>query len=208
MAEDLLSLVGVVGRGAIIMFALGGGACVLPLGIPPIKGELGVGGRTGAEPSARVGHGALGVHLASGTRTANPMMDLGVGWVFQREGNSGPSTSHGAYIDAARFVSRGAATRTAVGGRAELLWMSAGMGIAAKLRVDHELFWAGDGPFALSDRCGSAFGTYGGTAALGVFSEVGVMRMPDGVSAWTATAGVSFRLPGAVGVMIGIPYCN
>jgi len=186
------------------------GACVMPFATPPIKAEVGAASnRTGEAPSASLIQVAVGSHLASGTHSRNQPYDLGIGWVFQHDFTTeGPSTTNGLYLDGAMFIDRRSSSRTSAGVRSELLWMPGGLAVAAKLRIDHELFRPVSSPFSSHDHCGSASGHQYGTAAIGLFTEAGAVRTPEGVTAFTATAGLTFRLPSAMGVWIGIPYCK
>ncbi|MBA3453096.1 MAG: hypothetical protein H0T42_08385 [Deltaproteobacteria bacterium] len=188
------------------MIALLGTGCVIPFVTPPLRAEVGAttqaGGQDSAPPSIHV---AAGAHLASALRRRDQPFDLGIGWVF--EGNN-QSSGNGGYVEAAYFVDRGVRTRTAAGVRSEILWTSMGRVVANKLRIDHELFTTGRGEFKTKERCGGATGLYSGATAIGVFVEAGHAWRPGDGFAFVATAGVSLRLPGTVGVMVGIPFCN
>jgi hypothetical protein len=85
-----------------------------------------------------------------------------------------------------------------------------GHGAAAKLRIDTELFKSGVSDFDSDDKCGNSSGRHYGTTAIGVFVEAGRTWAPEmsGGNAWVATAGLTIRLPSAVGVWIGIPWCK
>ena len=183
--------------------ALASSGCILPYAIPPLRGEIGGTTLSQRDPALHV---AGGTHLASGTRRRNQPFDVGAGGFFDWS-EHGDSTK-GAYVDTAVFVERSPRTRTSVGVRGELRWNPAGRGAGAKLRVDHEMFGATSKDYSGSDRCGFVAGTAYGTGALGVFAEAGHVWMPNDESAWTATAGVTMRIPSTVGLLVGIPGCK
>nr|MBA3820353.1 hypothetical protein [Deltaproteobacteria bacterium] len=151
-------------------------------------------------------HAAVGTHVASGTRRRDQPYDLGLGWTFEQ---TTLTTSHGIYADAAAFIDRTRRTRTSDGGRGELRTMTLGYAVAAKLRIDTELYTPAKQSFTDSDHCGVMAGSYGGTTAVGLFAEAGRVwsTEPDG-DAWVATAGVAVRIPSALGVYVGIPGCK
>jgi hypothetical protein len=180
------------------------GGCIVPYAIPPLKGE--VGGMTTVGRHDPALHVAGGAHLASATQSHHQRFDVGVGG-FGDWPEVGP-TQKGAYVDGSVFVDRSARTRTSLGFRGEVRWADAGAGTGAKLRIDHELYGTGMKDYTSSDHCGTATGTWFGTAAVGLFAEAGRVWMPDSASAWTATAGLSLRLPGSAGIYLGIPGCK
>lgn len=183
--------------------------CVIPFATPPLKGEIGGATRVGreSERGSSALHAAVGTHLASGTMTGRQRFDVGGGWTFEKAKDR---MSNGVYLDGALFVDRGRRARTSVGARGEVRWLDEGRAAAAKLRIDSELFGAGASDFDGHDKCGSSSGTHYGTRAIGVFVEAGRVWGPEmaGGDAWVATAGVSVRLPSAVGVWVGIPWCK
>ena len=190
----------VLGLAAVIVTGAG---CVIPFVIPPLRGEVGAASQlAGKEPTSL--QIAAGAHLASGTQRDDQRFDIGAGYI---RAQSADTTAQGIYVDGALFVSRSRRVRTAAGARGELLWMPMGTALAAKLRLDHELFGTGQSDFQSHDRCGVASGKHIGTAALGLFAEAGPTWLPGGDTAWTASAGITLRLPTAVGVWVGIPGC-
>jgi len=190
---------------AVVALASG---CIMPFATPPLRGELGRSSRLGHEGD-RGGaalHGAVGAHLASATTRGDQAFDVGVGWLVE---HTPDQTSHGAYLDGAVFVERGRRARTSAGVRGELRSLVEGTAVAAKLRLDTELYGGGHADFRSDDRCASAAGTFYGTTAIGLFVEAG-REWSTGMTeaAWVASAGVSIRLPSTVGIAIGIPYCR
>ena len=198
--------------------------CIIPFATPPIKGEIGGATRASwpaAEPksatrldgdemktaSSSALHASAGSHLASATLTNRQRFDVGAGWTMERTKDS---MSNGVYLDTAWFIDRGGYARTSIGARGEFRWIDGGHGAAAKLRIDTELFKAGQSDFESDTKCGSSSGQHIGTTAIGVFVEAGRAWAPEmsGGNAWVATAGVTIRLPSSVGVWIGIPWCD
>lgn len=181
----------------------------MPFATPPVRGELGQSSRLG-QADARGGgdalHGAVGAHLASATTRRDQPFDLGAGWLFERTADE---VSHGAYVDGAVFLERAGRSRTSAGARGELRALVDGSAVAAKLRLDTELYGGGHDDFTSEDRCASWAGTYHGTAAVGLYVEAG-REWSTGMAgnAWVASAGVTLRLPSTVGIAIGIPYCR
>jgi hypothetical protein len=203
----------------VLMFASG---CVLPFMIPPMKAEIGGGTRTASTATTNAAsgdemepvhatsslHAAVGAHLASGTLSGRQPFDVGAGWTFE---TTRDQTSHGLYLDMAHFIERSGRWRTSVGGRGELRWLADGeKGGAALLRIDTEVFSAGEKPLSGRDRCGAAAGTAYGTSAFGFFVQAGRAWAPEvsGGAGWVATAGISVRTPLAAGVYVGVPGCK
>lgn len=166
------------------------------------QGEL----RTGVRMSA-------GAHLASGTLNTAQEYDVGVGYIYESveaggrdigdsatELGTGAQISHGGYLSVARLVSNQLREnhRTWLEVRAEYLRSSeAGsrdsVGILA--RATWEIFGAGEGGGGFSDDCGGAAGYAIGTTALGLYIEGGPRRSFGNKGSFSATAGVSVRLP-------------
>ena len=183
--------------------ALCGSGCIIPFATPPLRGEVGAASVIGQSSPSSL-HVAVGAHLASGTRRRDQPFDLGLGWIF--EANEHTSAS-GGYVDGALFIDRTRRTRTSAGARSELRFTPEGPALAAKLRLDYELYGATTGTFLEDTDCGSMSGRHYGTGAIGLFAETGHVWLPDG-NAWVATAGVTLRLPSAIGVWVGIPWCD
>jgi hypothetical protein len=192
--------------------------CIIPFATPPIKGEIGGATRVGRATrldgdemrtaSSSALHASVGAHVASATLSNKQRFDVGTGWTMERTKDA---MSNGVYLDTSWFIDRGGHARTSIGARGEFRWLDDGAkGAAAKLRIDTELFKAGTSDFESDTKCGSTAGQHIGTTAIGVFVEAGRAWAPEmsGGDAWVATAGVTVRLPSAVGVWIGIPWCK
>jgi len=197
----------------LLLFATG---CIIPFATPPLKGEIGGGTRIGRatrlddnemRSSDSSLHAAVGSHVASGTLTGRQKFDVGAGWTMEKTKDS---MSNGVYLDTSWFIDKASISRTSIGARGEFRWLDEGKAAAAKLRIDSELYTAGESDFDSESKCGSSSGTHYGTTAIGVFVEAGRVWAPEmsGGNAWIATAGVTVRLPSSVGVWIGIPWCK
>ncbi len=184
--------------------ALACSGCVVPYALPPLKGELGGSTMTGARPMFHAGGGA---HIASGVLQKQQRFDVGAGG-FADWDEDGLTTTAG-YVDAAMFFDRSDHVRTSLGARGEVRWNADGsQGYGAKLRVEHEVFKPTNRGYSGVDRCAAVTGGAYGTGGVGMFAESGVVTSdPDGTIAWTATAGVTMRIPATVGVIFGIPGC-
>ncbi len=187
----------------LVLVLLCASGCIIPYATPPIRAEIGAVSSVRRHETGL--HVAGGAHLASGTISHAQKIDIGVGG-FGDWSETGP-TQKGGYVDGAMFIDHGENTRTSVGVRGELRWAN-GMGSGAKVRIDHEMYGTGTKSFTGDDHCGATSGTWRGTTAIGVFAEAGHVWMPDDASAWTATAGLTLRIPGSAGVYIGIPGCK
>lgn len=175
----------------------------MPYGIPPLRGEAG--GATFVGQHTPALHLAGGSAIASGRTSHDQAFDVGAGGFV--DVTAAGANVRGIYVDTSLFIDHGEVSRTSVGVRGELRFANGEGGAGAKLRIDHELFRTITGSFSGDDRCGFTTGNYYGAAAIGFYSEAGRVWQPDGVAAWTATAGLSFRLPAVLGVSIGIPGC-
>lgn len=184
-------------------------ACVIPYAIPPLKAELGGGSVAGHKP---VVHAGGGTHLASAVLDREMPVDVGVGGFIESD-ELGIQTTAG-YAEASLFVDRSGSARTSVGVRGELRYSpEQAMGprirhFGAKLRVERELFKATSRGYSGSDHCGAIGGAAHGTGGVGVFAEAGSVMLPDQRAAFTATAGVTLRVPSTVGLFFGIPGCK
>lgn len=187
----------------LILVAAMTSGCVVPFAIPPLRGEVGGTALVGQAPAIHVAGGAA---LASASLRRDQGFDVGAGGFIDAEEHA--TLARGAYVDTAMFIDRGERTRTSLGVRGELRFAGGAVGPGAKLRIDHEFYGAAKRGFTANDHCGAATGTYHGTAAIGVYSEVGRIWQPDGMSTWTASAGISMRIPATIGVWIGIPGCK
>ena len=187
---------------ASLVLALGG--CIIPFGLPPLRGE--VGGTTAVGGGGRALHAGGGVNLAGAMLRRDQRFDVGAGMfvdVTEAEVND-----KGAYLDFAAFVDRSRRTRTAIASRGELRWAGGDLGAGAKLRVERELFASGVRKFTTNGRCGTSSGVHAGTTGVAIYVEGGRVWHPQAPGAWTATAGLAVRLPASVGVFVGIPWCK
>ncbi len=183
-------------------------ACFIPYAIPPLKAEVGAAAVAG-KPLFHAGGGA---HLASGVRDRDQAFDIGVGG-FVESNDLGVQTTAG-YADAAVFLDRSGGARTSIGLRGELRYTSPepmaprARLFGAKLRVERELFKGAHTNYGFKDRCGAIGGAVHGTGGIGVFAEAGSVMLPDQRSAFTATAGLTLRVPSTAGVAVVIPGCR
>jgi hypothetical protein len=200
-------------------------ACVIPYALPPLKGELGASAISG---QGATGHAGGGTYVASGTLNKDQKFDLGAG-AFVDWDEGGVKTKAG-YVDAAVFVERSHTTRTSVGVRGEMQWAvvpeaavtsrpfatmetpstsTPAPALAVKLRVEHEVFGVMHKGYAGSDKCAAVAGAAHGAGGVGLFAEAGrTVNLPGDRSAWSATAGVTLRIPSTIGVFLGIPGCR
>jgi len=171
-------------------------------GLPPSRTEV---GRTWSEagPRTRV---AFGAHLGSAIPLARTRLELGAGLLYDSatEDAMTPAPSrHGGYVDVGVVPLRSSFARMIVGARGEEYWSGdAGNGYAVKLRVDLELVGHEAGDFSEADGCSAIAGTGYGNVGLGAYAEAG-RAFGDDPSGWSATVGMTVRLPAFVGVAIG-----
>lgn len=191
--------------------ALGAAGCIAGA-LPPTRSDIGT---TMQQPKGELRTGvrmSAGAHLASGTLNAAQKYDVGVGYVYESVEAGGrdigdaathgtaPQTSHGAYLSAARLVSNQLREnhRTWLELRVEFLRSSeagAQDSVGVLARGTWEIFGAGEGGGGFSDNCGGGAGYAVGTTALGLYIEGGPRRTFENKGSFSATAGVSVRLP-------------
>ncbi len=181
--------------------------CV-PYALPPLKAELGGATLTGQKPALHAGGGA---HLASGVLDKQQAFDVGVGGFIEVDEDSGNTAA--AYVDTAVFVERDHQTRTSLGVRGEVRWTADAEGVqrrgyGAKLRVEREMFGTTNKGYSESARCGAFAGAARGTGGIGVFAEAGPVWMPEQRTAFSATAGITLRVPSTIGIIVAIPGCR
>ncbi len=165
-------------------------------------------------------HGAAGLHWASMSSNPRTPVDVGLGWVVERQpGEEGPApadgvarttttapppggtmtqvndgvTTHGPYVEIARRISGSRHQRTFVGGRAEWLFRDDGTGSKSGVGLTARISQELFATTRERGRSGAASGAF----ALGLFLELGHRRIDD-FSEDTIVAGLSFRLPAAV----------
>jgi hypothetical protein len=143
--------------------------------------------------------GAIGIHWAS-LSPRPTKFDVGIG-VFgginiaeqmSTTDDSNGLAYGGAYLEGARVLSANGWGRTWASARGEYLASSAfggetdkGVGVSGRLSA--ELFASGVG---IEPR-----GLFLGTYAVGVYVEAGARQMTEGVNAFQATVGLTFRTP-------------
>lgn len=194
---------------ATISLCLAASACVIPYALPPLKAEAGATSITGEKPMFHAGGGA---HLASGTLNRAQAFDVGVGGFVETSEDGLHTTA--AYADAAVFIERGHTARTSVGARGELRYTPEDLdgnrrrGLGAKLRIEREFFGPTHAGYSGADKCAAVGGGAHGMAGIGVFAEAGTVSMPDQKAAFTATAGITLRVPSTIGIIVAIPGCK
>jgi len=193
--------------------------CPFGAALPPSRTEVG-------QAFTTVNGGALapnfhlktGAHMAGASLNPRFPVDVGAGYLLesvQRDGPPGRGWVHGAYLEATLPLREiGPRSRGFWGGRAELLWDSAGpatqtrLGAGVAARIGVEWFTLGEGTSPFHSRCAAGVVYHRGATALGFFAEGGYQWLPEGRGAMIATAGISVRLPFMAMIGIGIPYCK
>src|SRR5688572_22521879 len=89
---------------------IAGAGCVIPFILPPVRSEVGAATQIGPDAPASL-QVAVGTHLASGTRRDDQPFDVGAGYLLA---HGADASSHGIYLDGAKFIERTRRTRTAV----------------------------------------------------------------------------------------------
>lgn len=143
--------------------------------------------------------GAIGVHWASlSPRPTDTDVGIGVfGAALGAPQDPQMTTSNtsvlygGAYLELAHTLSKGNWWRTWASGRGEYVASSVfgteHTGFGASARLSAELYASGVG---IEPR-----GVFLGTYAVGLYAEAGLRDLAPGVSAFQATAGLTFRTP-------------
>ncbi len=204
-----LLFVAAVHRLLAISLGLAASGCVIPYALPPLKAEAGGATITGEKP---LFHAGAGTHLASGVLNRAQTFDVGAGG-FVETTEDGLHT-RAAYADASVFIDKSHSARTSVGIRGELRWSPARTdaplerGFGAKLRIEREYFRSTHAGYSGSDSCAAIGGAAHGTGGIGVFAEAGSVMMPDQQAAFTATAGLTIRVPSTIGIFVGVPGCK
>lgn len=182
--------------------------CVIPYAVPPLKVEAGGATTSGQKPTFHAGGGA---HLASGILDKQQSFDVGIGG-FVENSEAGNQTVAG-YAETSVFIEKGANARTSIGARGELRWTPENLdgvrqrGLGAKLRIEREFFGTTSKGYSGADKCVALGGAAHGIGGIGVFAEAGSVMMPDHKPAFTATAGLTLRVPSTIGIIVGIPGC-
>ncbi len=196
-------------RLVLVGIVAGATGCIVPFAIPPLKADLGA-----ATPVAHVNapteparsgvamHVAVGVSAASGSPNTDLPFDVGAGALVETSGEG--AMVKGGYAEGAMFVLRNGPKRLSVGGRVEVRDTALGLVMATKARIEAEVVVPGSGSFEGHDRTAIAAGVYHGSPGIGLYAEAGPAWTPEG-AAFVASAGVSVRIPSALGVYIGMP---
>ncbi len=181
-----------------ILSCLALSACAFAL--PPSRVEV---GRT-ARPDHNGTQIAVGGSVGSMLPATKSRFELGLGIISRSSEEASTETSkRGVYVDIGYAVLNSEHARMLVGFRGEHFG-GAGEIQAAKLRVDAEVLANIASGGAGGGGCGGGFGGVVGNFGLGVFAEAGRvfgnhMLDPDGIG-WTASAGITVRLPFMGGV--------
>jgi hypothetical protein len=157
---------------------------------------------------------STGAHWASAANSADEDYDVGAGYVYERVENpggditskhvssddDGASVSQGAYLAVERVLHRDKRNkqRTWLGMRGEYLHASeedGGPSLNALARLNWEVFGQVEGAGSTDTNCGAAVGFAYGTMGLGFYAEAGARRSLEGVASFSATLGLSVRLP-------------
>lgn len=165
----------------------------------PLKIDLGASTASTERGMAPGVSGAIGIHWASlSPRPTNFDIGLGVfGGIHVADKMDANDTENGlayggAYLEGARMLSTNGWGRTWASMRGEYLGSSAfgngsSTGVGVSGRLSAELFASGVG---IEPR-----GLFLGTYAVGVYAEAGARQMVEGVNAFQATVGLTFRTP-------------
>lgn len=192
----------------LVLFVVVSSGCILAL--PPTRTELGAAWSGRSATRTRF---ATGAHLASAK--TNVPVDVGVGLLYESEAKddgrmNGVDSTTGQYLDVSYAVVNKPFARVFAGVRGERLRRSGEELLATKARIDAELFATSSGEFAEQDSCSAAVGGWSGRTGLGVYAEAGRTWAPTGTpqndSAWTATVGLTARMPAFGAIVIG--FCK
>jgi hypothetical protein len=165
----------------------------------PLKIDLGASTASTERGMAPGVAGAIGIHWASlSPRPTNFDVGIGVfGGLHVADKMTTDDTENGlayggAYLEGARMLSSNGWGRTWASMRGEYLSSSAfgngsSTGVGVSGRLSAELFASGVG---IEPR-----GLFLGTYAVGVYAEAGARQMVEGVNAFQATVGLTFRTP-------------
>ena len=182
-------------RNAIVACYLAMSGCAFAL--PPTRTEV---GRT-ARPDYNGTQVAVGASVASALPATKSRFELGGGIIARSREEAGQTAlpwQKGAFIDLGYAVLNSTNARVIVGARGEHFG-GAGDIQVAKLRIDAEVLTHVTAGGASASSCGGGIGGATGNVGLGLFAEAGRVfgdRMDDPRAlGWTASAGVSVRLP-------------
>lgn len=165
----------------------------------PLKVDIGASGANTDRGFAPGISAAVGIHWASlSPRPTDTDVGLGVfGAILAAPKDTAVMDDKngvfygGAYLEAGHTLSHGSWWRTWATGRGEYLASSAfgedRVGFGAAGRLSAEIYVSGAG---IAPR-----GLFLGTYAIGVYAEAGARQVPQGVGAFQASAGLTFRTP-------------
>jgi hypothetical protein len=169
-------------------------ACVIPLGAPPIRAEVGRGwNRDGAMDRM-----AIGAHLGSMMPAKELPIEAGLGMTVEKSTAEMSTRALGAYVDLGAVLRKTDHTRFIAGARYEHS-ESGVTSDTAKLRVDLELLGHVETSSSDLGECGGSTGGVRGNFGAGLYAEAGHQWFGDRSDGWAATVGITVRLP-AVGV--------
>jgi hypothetical protein len=180
---------------AVLLLASG---CVIPFAVPGSRFD---GGYT-------LDHrltGRAGAHLLSLRKERDARLDIGAG-VALGAPVSPTMSANGGYLDVAWTQHLDHTTLLSVGPGISLLDVGGALVTASYVRAGVELWTPTEGSGTADDSCGVAVGGATGRTAIGVYVDVARPNTAEG--GLMATAGISVRLPGVLGVFVGIPGCK
>jgi hypothetical protein len=190
--------------------------------LPPSRTELGsqvIAADGGPRSGMRL---ATGAHLASGQVRPDVGLDVGAGYVYERQSEEGavalggggkPSgprrlDGHGMYLEVSHVLQGSGAARSWLGARGELMRMRRSEGSRGALglyaRAAWEVFKAGKAEGSGPTRCGFGAGFAHGAVALGLFVESGVRWVEAEEPAFVAVGGLTVRMPWMGGVAVDL----
>lgn len=183
--------------------------CVVPFALPPTQLQLGGSGRSMPERGDAAFNLRAGVHpMQVGRGWMKRRHDLGAGYLLDAGSRN---TLHGAYLEAAviptsGWISKNTLGRVLIRGQGRVMVESDRfvVGRGAALQLTGELTKFVNGPFEGKDNKGSTFGWGYGEGGAGLYLEGAYTKLGD-IDVWTFGGGLTFRLPAAFGVWIGIP---
>lgn len=164
-------------------------------GVPPLRADLGQSWRTDGA-FRRV---AVGTSLGSFARIKDAPVDVGGGAVFDIAPSTGSTmtaeTTRGTYVDGQVVAWNNNFARVLAGMRYEL-YTSGPIEQAVKLRLDAEVLHHVESSFSYAEGTESTVGGAMGNFGIGVYAEAGPNWSPEDARGWSATIGITGRMPG------------
>ncbi|MBI5516173.1 MAG: hypothetical protein HY909_20480 [Deltaproteobacteria bacterium] len=219
------------GLRGLLLVALGGAGCVVPLASPPLRATalVGVGGgrlrpSAGYPATQRAAMPLAGLRVAFHPsalprRWFHRRADVGVGYLLERFlGDGLEPYLHGIFLEGSGWLRTDRVggrwvRRLGVVGQADLLLAAVepeqpavGVGVGAGLTVEYAIH--AEGAFSTTDNTSSRPTASAGVAAgeFGLtFSLLGAWRQVGDQSYWTATFQLGFRLPALLGLLVTSP---